>query len=536
MSATQNASKRHTFPQHYGRKEEFNSANVEALFEHGEDEVDRRRELEESLSSIDELEDFETFGSNDLIYRAYDPIILPDSSHYERFDRLGQHTWKTGRPNHIRSLYESVLCTLQTTLISGCIIGIFLTIVVYLDANLADLCYSYSNALGTVPSYINRIRIVSDLVSAIITQFWHFITLIFVFGFSLVRKSQIISWNILAGLVAGIYTLIYGLFMTKVVFWRSFPLYAIFISVATFNSLRIAHILRDTALLPPPYLMLQLVIQFVIGTPVIFIFTAWINPSYKRMSDVEKVAFASFVPLIIAIPKMILRKSVEYLRKVNHPGTTVCLLMAFYISASLLQRTLQIQIYSLEGYATLSVIYGALSTIERAVLPYVDFLQHKFFRGKKRNLTEFMTPRHNRLMSDLTLTTMITESSMVFVAGTGMAMLQYFYGHDEDGNIYNLSNLCIVASRRISIAIMVEVIFNTISLKVESYYFNMPVMRVWKLRRLWFIVSLLINSIIAIMCFSHVVYNAMSTRDFFDGKVICSSPFSRPIIRVNYTN
>ena len=535
MSATQNASKRHTFPQ-YSRKKESNSANLEALHQHGEDEVDGRRELEESLSSIDELEDFETFGSNDLIYREYDPILLQDSSHYERFDRLGQNTWKTGRPNHIRSLYESALCTLQTTLISGCIIGIILTVVVYLDANLADLCYSYSNALGTIPSYIDRIRIISDMVSAIITQFWHFVSLIFVFGFSLVRKSQIISWNILAGLVAGIYKLIYGLFMTKVVFWKSFPLYAIFILVATFNSFKIAHILRETALIPSPYLVLQLVVQFLIGTPVIFIFTAWINPVYKDMSDVEKVAFASFVPLIIAIPKMVLRKSVEYLRKVNHPGTTVYLLMAFYTSASLLQRTLQIQIFSLEGYATLSVIYGALSTIERAVLPYVDFLQHKFFRGKKRNLTEFMTPRHNRLMSDLTLTTMITESSMIFVAGTAMAILQFYYGHDKEGNIYKLSTLCIIASKRISIAILVEVIFNTFSLKVESYYFNMPVMRVWKLKKLWFIVSLLINSIIAIMCFSHIVYNAMSTKDFFDGKLICSSPFSRPIIRVNDTN
>ena len=535
MSSTSNEIRRHTLPHIFQSKQDVGYDNSDDLLRNTNDEVDRRRQLEVSLSSVDELEDFETFGTNDLIYREYEPVILSDSSNYERFDRLGQYTWKTGRPNHWPSLLQNAICTLQTTLISGCFIGAFLTIVIYLDANLAELCFSTSYALGTVPKYVDNIRIVSDMVSSMVSQFWHFITLIFVFGFSLVRESQIISWNLLASLLAGIYKLIYSLFMTKIVFWRSFPSFAIFISVATFNSFRISHTLTESALAPSPYLVIQLIIQFIIGIPVIYIFTSWIIPSYKNMDDVEKIAFASFVPLIIAIPKMILRKSVEYLKKVNHPGTTVYLLMVFYTSASLLLRTLQIQIYSLEGYIVLSVIYGVFSTIERAILPYVDFLQHKFFRGKKRNLTEFMTPRHNRLMSDLTLTTMITEPAMIFVAGTGMAILQYFYGHDESGNIYSLSRLCKVASIRIASAILIEIVFNIISLKVESYYFNMPVMKVWKVRKLWFIVPLLVNTTIAIMCFSRLIYNAMSTDDFFDGELICSSPFSRPVIKLNHT-
>lgn len=501
-----------------------------------EDDIDSRRELEVSLSSIDELEDFETFDIDDLIYREYEPVILPDSAHYERFDRLGHHTWKTGRPGHLRSFLQSALCTLQTTLISGSVIGVFLTIVVYLDANLADLCYSYSKSLQTIPEYIQHIRIVSDMVSSVVTQFWHLITLIVVFGCSLIRNSHIISWNILAGLMAGIYKLIYGLFMSRIVFWRSFPSYAIFIFVATFNSFKVSKTLKEAGFMTSPYLVLQLTIQFIIGIPIIFIFTAWINPSYKGMTDIQKVAFASFVPIIIAIPKMILRKSVEYLKKVNHPGTTVYLLMAFYTSTSLLLRTLQVQLYTLQGYIILSIIYGAFSTVERAVLPYVDFLQHRFFKGKRRNLTEFMTPRHNRLMSDLTLTTMITEPSMIIVAGTGMAILQFYYGHSKTGTVYDINALCKVVSIRIVLALLVEIVFNTISLKVESYYFNMPVMKTWKLKKLWFIISLLLNSTIAIMCFSHVIYDAMSTDDFFDGKFVCSSPFQRPIIKGNGTN
>ena len=505
--------------------------------EHGnqQQDDDRRRVLESSLSSVDELQDFETFDPNDLVYREYEPILLTDSSHYERFDRLGQHTWKTGRPGQKQSFINSFFCTLQTTFVSGCIIGMILTIVVLLDVNLADLCYSHKNAPKDVPNYIHRIQIVSDMAASIITQFWHLITIIFVFGLSLIRESQIISWNILAGLLAGIYKLIYGLFMEKVVYWRSFPSYAIFIFVATYNSLKISNALKEAALGHSPYLIIKLVTQFVIGLPVFYIFTTWINPSYKSMNDVEKVAFASFVPLIIAIPKMILRKGVECMGKVNHPGTTVYLLMAFYTCASLLLRALQVQVYTIEAYVILSVIYGALSTIERAILPYADFLQHKFFKGKKRSLTEFMTPRHNRLMSDLTLTSMITEPSMIFVSCTAMAMLQYFYGHDKAGDTYDLQFVCAVASKRIATAMSVEIIFNVISLKVESYYFNMPVMKVWKLKKVQFLFTIICNSIIAFMCFSHVIYDALSTEDFFDGMLICSPPFSRPMIKVNHT-
>ena len=494
-----------------------------------------RHELESSLSSIDELVDFETFEPNDLVYREYDPVILADSTHYERFDRLGQYTWKTGRPSHKQSLLQSLVCTLQTTLIAGCLIGIVLTVVVCLDVNLSDLCYGYSNALSSIPSYVKKIRMVSDMTASITTQFWHLITMIFVFGFPLVKESRIISWNILAGLMAGIYKLLYGLFMDKVVFWRSFPSYAIFIFVATFNSLSISNTLKHAGIDHSSNLVLKLVSQFVIGLPVIFVFTSWVNPPYKSMNDLQKVVFASFIPLIIAIPKMILRKSTECLGKVNHPGTTFFLLMAFYTSVSLFLRTLQVQVYDTIPYFLLSVLYGALSAVERAVLPYIDFLQHKLLKGKKRTLTEFMTPRHNRLMSDLTLTSMIIEPSMIFVSCTAMAMLQFYYGHGKDGSVNDLTFLCIEASKRISIALAVEIIVNVISLTVESYSFNMPVMKVWRLKKTRILFTLLVNAIVAVLCFSHVIYNALSTNDFFDGKIICSPPFSRPVIKMNNT-
>lgn len=500
-----------------------------------DDDHDRRRELEESLSSVDELQDFETFDPTDLIYREYEPVILADSSHYERFDRLGQFSWKTGRPPIQQSLIHSAICTLQTTFITGCLIGALLSIVVFLDANLVDVCYGYSNSLGSVPAYIKRIKLVSDMTSSIITQFWHLLILYFVFGFEIVKESRILSWNLLAGLLAGMYKLIYGLFLERDVFWRGFPSCGIFIFVATFNSLRVSNTLNASAMGHSPYLVMKLISQFAIGLPVIFIFTVWINPSYKEMDDPSKVAFACFVPLIIAIPKMVLRKSVEFVRKVNHPGTTFYLLVAFYTSSSLLLRTLQVQVDGFPAYITLSILYGALSTVERAILPYLDFLQHKFFRGKKRSLAEFMTPRHNRLMSDLTLTSMITEPAMIFVSCTTMAMLQFYYGHDKNGNIYKINFLCIVATKRIATALSMEMIFNFISLKVESYYFNMPVMKVWKLKRLWISFTIMLSAVIAVMCFSHIVYDALSTADFFDGTLICSPPFSRPIVKINQT-
>eukprot|EP00795_Rhopilema_esculentum_P001253 gene1253-15633_t len=354
-----------------------------------QEEDERRRQLEGSMSSIDQLEDFETYNIEDLIYREYEPVVLLDSSNYERFDRLGRFTWKTGRPSHWISFLHSLRCVFETTVVSGILIGLLLTLV--------------------------------------------------------------------------------------------------------------------------------LMAQFVIGLPVAIVFMLWINPAFKNMGEIEKIAFASFVPILIVIPKMIVRKTVESLGKVNHPGTSIYLLTAMYTGISLLYRTLQVQVDEIVGYAFLSIIFGILCTLERATVPYLDFLLHKFLNGKIQSMTEFMTPRRNRLMSDLTLINMITEPAMIIISCATMAVLQYLYDADQNGIRSDLNVLCKTATKRIAAAMAIEVFFNVLSLKIESYYFNMAVMRVWKKKRIWILFTLTLSAVISIMCFSHVIYEAMRPNSLVNG-------------------
>ena len=501
-----------------------------------QEEDERRRQLEGSMSSIDQLEDFETYGIEDLIYREYEPVVLLDSSNYERFDRLGRFSWKTGRPSHWISFLHSLRCVFETTVMSGILIGLLLTLVVFLDVNLSDLCLGLNFANVHIPVYIIKIRIVSDMISSVTIQFWHLITLLLIFKWSLIKDSNIISWNILAGLLTGMYKLLYGMFYGLDVFWKSFPAYGIFTIIATFNSLKISTALMNIITHGNQWMVvLQLMAQFLIGLPVAIVFMLWINPAFKNMGEIEKIAFASFVPILIVIPKMIVRKTVESLGKVNHPGTSIYLLTAMYTGISLLYRTLQVQVDEIVGYAFLSIIFGILCTLERATVPYLDFLLHKFLNGKIQSMTEFMTPRRNRLMSDLTLINMITEPAMIITSCTTMAVLQYLYDADQNGIRSDLNLLCKTATKRIAAAMAIEVFFNVISLKIESYYFNMAVMRVWKKKRIWILFTLTLSAVISIMCFSHVIYQAMRPNSLVNGTLVCSKPFGRPSIIMNKT-
>ncbi|XP_065064816.1 LOW QUALITY PROTEIN: uncharacterized protein LOC135691022 [Rhopilema esculentum] len=500
-----------------------------------QEEDERRRQLEGSMSSIDQLEDFETYNIEDLIYREYEPVVLLDSSNYERFDRLGRFTWKTGRPSHWISFLHSLRCVFETTVVSGILIGLLLTLVVFLDVNLSDLCSGLNFANVHIPVYIIKIRIVSDMISSVTIQFWHLITLLLIFKWSLIKDSNIISWNILAGLLTGMYKLFMECFTERMYFGKAFH-HMEFSQLLLLSTLKISTALMNIITHGNQWLVvLQLMAQFVIGLPVAIVFMLWINPAFKNMGEIEKIAFASFVPILIVIPKMIVRKTVESLGKVNHPGTSIYLLTAMYTGISLLYRTLQVQVDEIVGYAFLSIIFGILCTLERATVPYLDFLLHKFLNGKIQSMTEFMTPRRNRLMSDLTLINMITEPAMIIISCATMAVLQYLYDADQNGIRSDLNVLCKTATKRIAAAMAIEVFFNVLSLKIESYYFNMAVMRVWKKKRIWILFTLTLSAVISIMCFSHVIYEAMRPNSLVNGTLVCSKPFGRPSIIMKKT-
>ena len=489
------------------------------------------QDLERSLAQADELEDFETHDNADLVYREYDPLMVSNlSDHYQRFDRFGQSSWKTGRPTTLMSWLHCISCVAQTNFLAGTFVGSILALVVYLDVNLADICYSYREDTAKIPVSINRIKTVSDMISGMVVQSWHFVTLFFVFGWPLIREVNILSWNILAALLEGIYKLISGIYLIRSEDWSMYPSYGIFIILTFFNSIAVAkHFQRSYR--GAKLLVLKLAGQFLVGIPTAFIFIVWINPMYKSMGVLEKVVFASFVPIIVAIPKMLARKSVLSISRINHPGSSVYLLSAMYTSMSFLYRFLQVQIDSIGPFLILSVVFCIESTIERVSLPYLDLLQSNIFRNSQ-GIAEFMTPRRKRLMADIYLLNMIMEPVAIIVSCTSMATLMYLYGHSTQGETYNFVFLFKVALTRILSAIAIEFFFNIISTKVETFYFNMPVNRVWRQKRKWLVLTALVNAIIAILCFSKVFYQALSSQDMFDGTIICSGPFQRPSIKM----
>ncbi len=493
-----------------------------------ENEEARYKALERSLAEVDQFEDFEKHDNTDLIYRQYDPIFLSSLDHYERFDLLGHSSWKTGRPSQWKSWLSTLNCVFQTTVVSGTLVGLVLGLVVYFDVNLADLCYSYRKRKD-VPMYIERIKTVSGMVSGIIVQLWNLLICFLVFNWSVVKNANILSWNILAASIEGIYRLIIGIFAMTAADWSMYPSYAIFIFTNFFNSIKIAkHFRGQTRQVSK--LVIKLSSQFLIGIPVAFFFIEWVNPLYKFLSPSKQVVLASFVPLIVIIPKMAVRKLVLSISFVNHPGTSVYLIIAMYTSLSLLYRMLQIQLGSLRLYLIVSVIFSIQGIIERISLPYIDYINHRLFSNEQTR-TEFMTPRRKRLMADLYLLCMITEPVAIIVSCTSMAALQFLYGLDDNGRLYDIKKLARIATVRIVTAMAIEFAFNVISTKIETYHFNMPVIRVWIRKRRWLVFTLLLNAILTILCFSKVFYSALSSKDMFDGLLVCSGPFQKPYFK-----
>ena len=68
---------------------------------------------------------------------------------------------------------------------------------------------------------------------------------------------------------------------------------------------------------------------------------------------------------------------------------------------------------SLESIAVLGIIHGFAEVVERSTVVVIDHLCHQVCREKSVPWGSFRTPRRERLMADIVITSMLFESSAI---------------------------------------------------------------------------------------------------------------------------
>ena len=137
-------------------------------------------------------------------------------------------------------------------------------------------------------------------------------------------------------------------------------------------------------------------------------------------------------------------------------------------------------------------MHGIASTFDKITLPLQDYILKKCC-AKRHHVSKHRKPNASRLLADLAIISIIAESSAIISSSAIIQILRYYYGRDDNGEKYRVVTLSEAGSFRAATGIIVEFLFNTIVIKIQTYCYNIPTIRVWKTRKWWMIAMFLLH-------------------------------------------
>ena len=127
--------------------------------------------------------------------------------------------------------------------------------------------------------------------------------------------------------------------------------------------------------------------------------------------------------------------------------------------------------------AILGVIHGAAEVIERGTMVVIDHICHTLWKRESAPWGSFRTPRRERLMADLAITSMLSESTAIVSVNGYLYLYQLTFLKNNTITIPLLESFAITTS----VQLVIEWFFTSVSLAMETRYQNMAVLRKrWK--------------------------------------------------------
>ena len=495
-----------------------------------------QRLLEEApfIQSEDPLEGFKRFNCDDTIFQEYDPPPHDDST----------MAWRKSRPVHWwMSLWKAMKCVFYIQILGGLALGSLALVILILHFNSVDLCYTQHYGIllhgkwTTFPRNIQAIVVTGETVEAFVVQLWFFFLLVTMFGWSLMKKQRLLVLNLLGSFCDTCYRLylqVYGIYQKS---WMHFPLNGLFLMVVLVNSILVGWEIaknteteRSQKLKKAIKVSSILAAQFVLAIPIVFVLIYSLIPLYLSQHETIRAVIAGTIPLIIAVPKVIVRLTAQRVDWL-HPGETHVLLSVLYSAFAIFCRVMQAELSSLPLFILLSFLHGTVDLLERLTIVIRDYLWNFVYMKLKRDTTVlsakiFRTPRSMRLVADMSIQFILGESTSLIAAVGFIQLYGFTYSHVSSPSFPYITEFFI----RVSIALSIDFVFNSFSFWLQMSYLNIAVVRVWKKKwRKHLLIGYILTA--GTMCyftsllFAVVEEKASSGNEA--GEVNCTGPFSR---------
>ena len=433
-------------------------------------------------------------------------------------------TWKRFRPSILHTVYKTMYIGALISLLTASIIGAVYMLITYLCYKTELHCQFYT--AEAIPIQVQWMRTIASVITNFPIYLWYFANLLFLF-----RPFQLMGVKGKLGLVSIlVYCLdaIYRVSLQALLVSHSaisvsqkIPLNVLFlISVCLQVYLVTSHLCIRSR-------RKKLTFSFQLLVPGCFFFfiaivtISLIYPAYNNQNKEGKLLIALFFPLIGVVLKVVSRVCIQWMHNLAHPAYSYVLLAPLYFGSAVMFRLLQADLGHLKWIAILGVIHGAAEVIERSSMVLIDHICHTLWKRQSAPWGSFRTPRRERLMADIAIMSMWSESTAIVAANGFLYLYQFVYLQNK--SFFSLLELFAVHT---SIQLVIEWFFTSVSLAIETRYQNMAVMAVWR-RRWKRHVSVAIVNVVPI-----AIWASVNSLDLVHGRFnqlliqSCKMPFS----------
>ena len=442
----------------------------------------------------------------------------------ESSPEAGDMAWKRLRSSIHRAVLNSLCYGFSISVLSATVFGVVSFTVYYFCYQTTLICEHHPKE--SIPIKLQWLITTSEVLSVGFLYFWFFINISFYFRpfqLSGVRKTIVIV-SLLSYLVDSVYRLSMqacGISHGKLTTLQRVPAQAIF----CLSSCVIIYVMKMHFCFGPLVQQVKFIVLLAVPnalTQCVAVLTvSCIYPAYNKKTASGKILFAIFIPLIAVVVKVAGRICIQRLWcRISHPGTSFVLLAPMYCGSAIMLRLLQVDLHSLESVALIGVIHGIAEVFDRSIMAFIDHIVHQVLEKRQIAWGGFRTPRRERLAADLTIMSMLSESSAVITVNIFLHLYQYFYTYDN-------SPLKVLKSFALttSVPLGIEWFFTSVSIAIETRYKNLPVVAVWRKRWKRHLAVLLINLVMVCIWTSHSLLITVEAHFKGNVKDHCQMPF-----------
>ena len=460
---------------------------------------------------------------NSRLINACSPVENEETA-ADQEDEDSAMAWKRLRPSFSQTVCKSLFIGALITFLAAIIIGIFFLLIVYVCFKTILNCAHYPRKLIPVP--VQWTRTISDAISVFFYYIWLLVNLSFLFRSYQLKglKKRLILVSLLMYCLDTLYRVVLQVmempyYLAPVVY--QIPIY---IFLLTSMCLQLFLVVRLFCMRSRRQ---RLIFMCKMATPsILMIITGalisdWLYAAYLKQNNIGRLAIALFAPLSGLAIKIISRICAQRFWNITHPGYSYVLSAPCYYGTAIVFRILQADLDSLESIAILGIIHGAAEVAERSAMVVIDHICHVVCKRKPVPWGNFRTPRRERLMADIAIMSMLSESTAIVSVNGFIYLYQFVYL--ENSSILELLQPFAIYT---SVQLVIEWFFTSMSLAIETRYQNMAVMAVW--RRRWkrhFLVGFY-NTLPLAVWNSSCLLMLLRARFGLDIKKPCNMPFT----------